>query len=192
MVEVLAGMGVFGLFAAGMLTMWSTIGYSALNTTSFSRRQNDQMRVLDYVKRDIRRATKIELYNGATLVTGTRTFATELRLTIPDFYADAREEDDTIAPKVTNPPTASGATVAYGSPLTVRYLTIGGAGIRREGTISRTVSDSAGAFEFSFQRETNGSIRCRVIFEQPMRGGTPRAIRRQVETLCLPRFELQL
>ena len=189
-VEILVAMGISGAFAAALLSMWSTLGFSALNATTFSRRQNDQMRVLDYMKRDIRRATDIQLYNGETLVTGNGA-ATELRLTIPGFYADTREEDDAFGPKTTNAPVVTGSTVTYGTPLPVRYYALRGAGIRREQTVSRTVSDGAGAFEFSFQREATGAIRCLITFDQPMRGGATRSVRRQVSTVCIPRFELQ-
>jgi type II secretory pathway pseudopilin PulG len=192
LVEVLLATGIFGAFAAALLAVWSTLGYSALNTTTFAHRQNDQMRVLDYLKRDIHRSTKVELYNGATLVTGTTTFASELRLTIPDFYADSRAEDDVYGATATNGPVLNGTEVAYGTALTVRYFTSGGAGIRREADVSRTVADAAGVFAFSFKRETNGAIRCRIVFEQPLRGQAGRKLQRTVDTLCVPRSELRL
>lgn len=172
--------------------MWSALSFTALNATAYARRQNDQMRVLDYVKRDIRRATKVELYNGATLVAGTTTFAPELRLTIPDYYADSREEDNALGTKIPNAPAVTAGEVAYGTALTVRYYAINGSGVRNEAGMSRTVADAAGAFAFSFKRETSGAIRCRILFNQPMRGGKSRTLRRQVDTLCVPRAELQL
>lgn len=192
LVEVLVAMGVFGLFAAGLFAMWSALGFAALNTTAFTQRQNDQMRVLDYVKRDLRRATTVELYNGGTLVTGTSTFASELRLTIPDYYADSREEDNAIGTKTLNAPTVTAGAVTYGTALTVRYYALSGAAIRNEAGTSRTIGAAAGAFTLSFKRETSGAIRCRVLFDQPMRGGRNRILRRQVDTLCVPRAELQL
>lgn len=192
LVELLVAMGVFGIFAAGLLTMWNALNVSALNTTTLSRRQNDQMRVLDYLKRDLRRATTVELYNGATLVTGTTTFASELRLTVPGYYADSLQEDHAIGPKVTNTPTFAAGQVSYGSALTVRYYALNGAGIRNEAGTERTVADAAGAFVVSFKREASGAIRCRVLYNQPMWGGKGRVLRRQVDTICVPRAELQL
>lgn len=192
LVEVLATMGIFGLFMLGLLAMWNSLGVTALNTTAYAQRQNDQMRVLDYLKRDLRRATKLELYNGATLVTGTTTFASELRLTIPDYYSDSREEDNAIGTKTAHTPTLASGAVAYGTALTVRYYTLNGAGIRNEAGTSRTVASAAGAFAFSFKRETTGAIRCRLFYDQPMRSGTNRKLRRQVDALCVPRFEFQL
>ena len=192
LVEILVAMGVFSVFMSGLLAVWNSLGTTALNTTAYARRQNDQMRVLDYLKRDIRRATKVEIYNGATLITGTTTFAPELRLTIPDYYSDSREEDNAIGAKVANTPVVTAGAVTYGSALTVRFYALSGAGIRSEAGAARTVASASGAFVLSFKRETSGAIRCRVVFDQPMRGPASRKLRRQVETLCIPRPELQL
>lgn len=190
LVEILVTTGVFGLFAVGLFAVWSGLGFTALNTNTFAQRQNDQMRVLDYLKRDIRRATTVQLYNGAVLVTDTTTFASELRLTIPDYYADSREDDNAIGTKLPNTPVSTGGMVNYGTPLTIRYYALNGAGIRNEAGILRTVANAAGAFAFSFKRETSGAILSRVFFDQPMRGGSNRTLRRQVDTLCVPRAAL--
>src|SRR5437762_7444725 len=99
-------MAVFCIFAAALLATWVALGTSAMNTTSYAQRQNDQMRVFDYLKRDIRRASNIDIYNGATLVTDT-SFGTELRLTIPDYYADSREDDNASGANTPNTPTLS-------------------------------------------------------------------------------------
>jgi type II secretory pathway pseudopilin PulG len=191
--ELLVAVGVFGLFGAALLTTWSSVGFSALNTTTYTRRQNDQMRILDYLKRDIRRATKVELYNGPIIVTGTNIPASELKLTIPDYYSDSREDDDAVGGANTAiAPAISGDVVSYGTPLTVRYFALAGAGIRKEQGIARTVADASGAFSLSFKRETSGAIRCGITFDQLMRTtGNNRVLHRQVETLYLPRTELQ-
>ncbi|MEQ1862918.1 MAG: prepilin-type N-terminal cleavage/methylation domain-containing protein [Chthoniobacteraceae bacterium] len=192
LIEMLVAAVVFGVFMAALLRIWNTLGATAMNTTAYAQRQNDQMRVFDYLKRDIRRATNVEIYNGATLVTGTTTFGSELRLTIPDYYSDSREEDNAIGTKVPNTPAVVSGDVAYGATLTVRYYALNGAGIRDEAGTARTVASAAGAFVLSFKRETSGAIRSRVFFDQPMRGRASQTLRRTVETICIPRFELQL
>ena len=192
LVEVLVAMGVFSIFMSGLLAVWNSLGTTALNTSAYAKRQNDQMRVLDYLKRDIRRATKVELYNGATLIAGTTTFAPELRLTIPDYYSDSREEDNAIGTKTTNTPVLTAGVITYGTALNVRYYALNGAGIRNEAGTVRSVAGASGAFALSFKRETSGAIVCRVNYDQPMRGPASRRLRRQVETLCVPRPELQL
>ena len=80
LVELIIGLAVAGTFMALLLRMWMSLTFTGVNTTAYAARQNDQMRVLDYLKRDIRRATAVEIYNGATLVTGTSIFGNELRL----------------------------------------------------------------------------------------------------------------
>jgi type II secretory pathway pseudopilin PulG len=192
LVEMLVAVGAFGLFMTALTTTWRALTTTALNTTAYAQRQNDQMRVIDYVKRDLRRATTVEIYNGATLVTGTTTFGTELRLTIPDYYADSREEDNAIGTKTLNPPAVAAGAVSYGTALTVRYYALNGAIIRNEAGTLRTVASAVGAFAPSFKRETSGAIRSRILYDQPMRGNTSRKLRRQVDTVCVPRAELQL
>lgn len=189
--EMLAAMGVFILFAGTLLTTWTALQTTAVNTSAYAQRQNDEMRIVDYVRRDIRRASNVEIYNGATLVTGTA-FGTELRLTIPDYYADSREEDNAIGTTTVNAPAVVSGVVSYGANLTVRYYVSNGAAIRDEAGTLRTLGDSRGAFVLSFSREASGLIRSRVLFDQRMRSGTTRTLRRQVDTLCIQRAQLQL
>lgn len=185
-------MAVFGLFAAALLASWVALQTSAMNTTSYAQRQNDEMRVFDYLKRDIRRASSIGIYNGATLVTGTA-FGTKLKLTVPDYYSDSREDDNTGGTSTANTPTLSGTTVSYGTALTVEYYTSSsGAVIRSESGIERTIADAAGNFAISFSRETSGKIRSRVLFDQRLRSANNRTIRRQVDVLAGQRTQLQL
>lgn len=191
LVELIIGLAVAGVFMALLLRMWMSLTFTGMNTTAYATRQNDQMRVLDYLKRDIRRATAVEIYDGATLVTSTSVFGNELRLTIPGYYSDTREEDNAIGPKATNAPSVTAGSVAYGAALTVRYFASGGAVVRDESGTPRTVAGAAGAFALSFAKETSNAIRSRIVFDQPMRGGTARTSRRQVDNLCVPRAEFQ-
>ena len=191
LIEVLVAMGVFGMFATALMTTWTALQTSAMNTTAYAQRQSDQMRVCDYLKRDIRRASNVAIYNGATLVAGTA-FGSELRLTIPDYYADSREEDNAVGSSTPNTPAVTSGNVTYSSTLTVRYFVLNGAIVRNESGTSRTLADSAGAFTLSFRTETSGLIRSRVIFDQRMRSGTNRTLRRQVDLLCGQRSQLQL
>jgi hypothetical protein len=183
---------VFGVLSAGLMRVWFSLTYTGLNTTTYAQRQNDQMRVLDYLKRDLRRATKVEIYNGTTLVTGTSTFGSELRLTIPDYYTDVREEDDANGTSSTAAPTVTSGTVSYGTNLTVRYYASSGAAVRNEAGTVRTVGSATAAFALSFKWETSGAVRCRVFFDQPLAGQNSRTLRRQVDALCVPRYQFQL
>jgi prepilin-type N-terminal cleavage/methylation domain-containing protein len=190
LIEILVAAAVFSIFSAALLTSWSALQTSALNTTNYAQRQNDQMRVIDYIKRDIRRATTVDVYNGGTLVTGT-TFGNELRLTIPDYYTDSREEDDSIGSNTAATPALSGTTVSYGTALSVRYYVSNGAVIRYESGTTRALTNGAGAFTVSFSKDASGLIRARLLFNQQMRSGSNRILNRQVDVLCGQRTQLQ-
>jgi hypothetical protein len=184
-------MGVFGIFFSALIMTWTTLQANAVNATAYALRQNDQMRVMDYLSRDIRRASTVEVYNGATLVTGTSS-GSELRLTVPDYYADAREEDNAIGSRTPNAPSLAGTNVSYGATILVRYYALNGAVIRNEEGTSRSIADAAGAFALSFRREATGELRSQVFYNQPMRGSGSRILRRQVDVVCRQRSDLQL
>lgn len=190
LVELMITASIALIFSAATITVWSSLASTAVLTTTYAERQNDQMRVLDYIKRDVRRASSVTIYNGTALVTGTN-FGSELRLTIPDYYADTREEDNAIGTRVANTPSVSGNNVTYGSPLTVRYYVLNGAVIRNDAGTSRVIGSASGAFTLSFQTQAGGEIRARIIYDQPVRSGKSRVFRRSVDTLCWPRTQLQ-
>jgi len=191
LVEMLVATAVFALFAATVLPAWSALQARAFNMTAFAQRQSDQMRVMDYLKRDIRRAGLVEIYNAGVIVTD-NSLGDEIRLTIPDYYTDARAEDDILGPRVANDPVMTAGTVGYGSNLMVRYHVSNGAILREEGATTQTVADSAGAFSLSVGREASDLIRGRIFFDQSMRGGSQnRTLRRQVDFLCGQRAKLQ-
>ena len=191
LIEIVIATLVFSVFAAALLTTWTALETTAINMTAYAQRQNDQMRILDYLKRDIRRASNIEIYNGAILVGGTA-FGSELRLTIPHYYADSREEDNAIGSRIAATPTLTGGNISYGAALIIRYYVLNGAVVRNEAGTIRTLASPVGAFTLSFCREVNGEIRSRVFFDQLMRSGSNRTIRRQVDVLCGQRSQLQL
>jgi len=192
LVEVLVAAAVFGIFAAALLASWVALGTTAMNTTSYAQRQNDQMRVADYLKRDIRSAATVDVYDSTgALVSGT-TFGSELRLTVPHYYSDSREEDNAIGTNTPNTPSLSGTAVTYGSTLTIRYYTSNGAVIRNESGIERTIADAAGGFTVSFSKLASGDIQSRLIFNQRMRSGGNRNLQRQVDLVTNQRTQLQL
>ena len=190
LVELIVGMGVFGIFSAGLMLAWTALQANAVNAATYSHRQSDQMRVIDYLKRDIRRASAVEIYNGATIVAGSNP-GTELQLTMPDYYADAREEDNAIGSSTPNIPALSGTTVSYGGTMLVRYYVAGGAIIRDEEGILRPIADANGAFVLSFRWETNGDVLSQIFYNQPLSGSGGQALRRQVDIACRQRSDLQ-
>jgi len=184
LVEVMTAAAVFSFFAAALLDTWSALGTSSLNTLAYCQNENDQMRCFDYLRRDIRRATSVAIYNGGTLVTGANNWGSTLQLTIPKYYADSRQEDDAIGGRTTNTPTLTNGVVTYGSPMTVQYYISNGVIIHNEGGITRTVSDGGSIDTLSFCLDPTGLFRCRVSYTQTMRSGTNRTLHRQVDILC--------
>ncbi len=190
LVELIVGMGVFGVFSAGLMVAWTALQANAVNAATYSHRQSDQMRVIDYLKRDIRRASAVEIYNGGTVVAGSNP-GTELALTVPDYYADAREDDNAIGSSTPNNPTLSATAVSYGGTMLVRYYVTGGAIIREEAGIQRPIADANGAFVLSFRWETDGDILSQIFYNQPLSGSGSQTLRRQVDIVGRQRSDLQ-
>lgn len=190
LVESLIAMGVGAIFASALFATWNGIGTTVVNSTSYAQRQSEQMRVFDYLKRDIRRATNITILSGGMAVTGNN-FGNVLQLTIPDYYVDSREEDNAIGSRVAGTPTLAGSTVSYGGTLTVLYYALNGAVIRSEGGVVRTVADAAGGFTLSFSNDVSGLVRCRLLYNQLLRSATGRRLQRQIDILCGQRSQLQ-
>ena len=176
-------LAVFGIFSTVLLTSWTGLQTDAMNTTSYSIRQNEQMRVMDYIKRDIRRASAISILNSGVTVTGANNYGTVLQLTLPGYYSDTRSEDDAHGTRVANSPTYTAKVVAYGTPLTVQYYSFNGALLRSEGGVLRTLAPATGNFAASFCVDTTGLLRTQLVFDQRMRIGTTRTLRRQVDFL---------
>ena len=177
-------MAVFGVFSSVLVTSWTALQTQAMNTTSYSIRQNEQMRVMDYLKRDIRRASAIEIRNNGVAVIGANNYGSLLQLTLPRYYSDTREEDDSHGTRVANSPTFASGIVGYGSAVTVQYYALNGAIIRTEAGTARTVAESAGNNTVSFCVDSTGLIRTQLIYDQRLRSGTSRTLRRQVNFLA--------
>ena len=184
LVEMMVGAVIFSLMATALLVTWTALGTSALNTIEFCQTQNDQMRTFDYLKRDIRRATAVAIYNGATLVTGTNNWGSTMQLTIPKYYADSNQEDSIgIGPSVATSPTLVSGVVTYGTPLTVQYYATNGVIIHNESGTTRNLSDGGATYTLSFCNDPSGMIHCRISYTQTMRSGTNRQLSRQVDLL---------
>jgi prepilin-type N-terminal cleavage/methylation domain-containing protein len=184
LVELLTAAAVFAFFAAALLGAWTALGTSSLNTIAYCHNQNDQMRCFDYLKRDIRRATTVAIYNGGALVTGANNWGSTLQLTIPKYYTDSRQEDDAVGGRTASTPTLTSGVVTYGTPMTVQYYISNGVIIHSEGGVTRTVSDGGSIDTLSFCVDSTGLIRCRVSYTQTMRSGANRTLQRQVDILC--------
>jgi type II secretory pathway pseudopilin PulG len=189
--EVVLAMALFTTFSAMLVTTWMAVTRAAVNATSYAFTQNDQMRLVDYLKRDIRRANAIAIYNGATKVTDTTTFGSELQLTFSDYYTDAREEDNAFGTSTAAAPTLALNSISYGKSLTVRFYGSAGAAIRNEAGVERTIGAKVGGFTLSFKNEADRAVRCRVAFSRQMWRSGSQKLERQMDFLCYPRSVLQ-
>lgn len=190
LVEIIVSMGVLGFLLAAVVATWTSLFSASADVTVFAERQSDQSRALDYLKRDLRRALTVQVYNEGSLVMGTGSSGNKLVLTVPDYYSDTEEEDNPFAAKAPNTPTYEDDKITYGATLTVEYYAFGGAIYRKEGDTRKTITDSGGAFVLTFSSQSNGSYRVRVFYDQPVGIGGSRTLRRQVDHLCWPRSAL--
>ena len=122
--EMMVAVGIFSIFALALLAMWSALATTSLNTISYSQTENDQMRAFDYLKRDIRRATTVAIFNGSHAGDPRRGQLGEPPCESSpcrNTNTDTRQEDDAIGPRAVYTPTLSGSSVTYGTPFTVQY-----------------------------------------------------------------------
>ncbi len=119
---VLVGLGLIAAFA---------IQRSFDATIRYSRAQNEQVRVLDFMALDLRRALGVSLTGGI------------LQMTIPDYYNAAG------SPRT---PTVSNGYAVYGSaanaPL-VRYYQNGSNIIREQAGVPVTIAENIEVFQFT-------------------------------------------
>ncbi|HEX8310806.1 MAG TPA: hypothetical protein VF614_05770 [Chthoniobacteraceae bacterium] len=131
--EVLVASAIGSAMAACLLVGAITLqrGYSAAEHQV--RSQTDQMRIIDYITRDVRRATKVETQNTNR----------KLVLTLPELVEDVVPGvSGAPARKVLRQPTIlPNGIVQYGnSPATVSYFVEGDTFIRQENTTKLAIA----------------------------------------------------
>jgi Tfp pilus assembly protein PilW len=139
LVETLVGAAIGSMILAALL-----LGSVALLRTfkaveDYSDASIDQARILDYIARDVRRATTVNLLQNPT----------RLALTVPDQYASTSKTDRTF-----RSPTPATAGVVYGSgTVNVVFFLSGKNFIRQESgvdsVIATNVTDFAPVFDLS-------------------------------------------
>ena len=130
--EVTVAAAVASILALGLVTGAIFLQRAFQASIKYSRSQAMQIRLLDYIALDLRRATTASV-SGATLT-----------ITLPDYYDAAGKPVD---------PTLSKGRVYYKSPtaaVTVRYFQQGGQVIRQEGTTQSVIADGVQDFQLTF------------------------------------------
>jgi len=116
LVELMMSMGCGTFILAAVIAASVSLQKSFAAMQSYSRIEGDQLRVLDYIAMDCRRATSasvgtVTVSNGSTNIT-----ENQLVLTVPAYYSAM---DNTATP---NAPTLSNGAISYGSgTVTIKY-----------------------------------------------------------------------
>jgi Tfp pilus assembly protein PilW len=154
MTELLVACGLSSLLLAGMMTGALALqrGYSSAQHQILC--QEDQMRVMDYLTRDLRRATSVTISNQNRM----------LAMTLPDQVD--------LAASALRLPSIVGGAVQYGNtPAAVSYYVSGTAFVRKENGVATNLSTNRFGLEgFSVVDEAPGSapalLRFTVSFVQ--------------------------
>lgn len=133
--EMMVAVGVysmlFGALAAGAIALQRS--FSA--TEKYSKAVSDQSRILDYVARDVRRASAVAITAGSR----------RLNLTLPDQYANAAPSRSFRTPSV------SMTAVTYGTtPGTISYYINGANCIRVESGVATVIAADVADFQLTF------------------------------------------
>lgn len=141
--EVMVATAIVSMMTAGLVTGTITIQRSFVASRHHIDAQAQQMRLMDYMTLDLRRALTVDAGNGV------------LTLTIPDYYdADGAPRE----PRIT------GSRAAYGpTPLTVSYYQSGKTIYRCVGTKIVPLANDVADFQLTFQ-DLGQSIQVGVTF----------------------------
>jgi type II secretory pathway component PulJ len=141
--ELMVAMAVASLMTAGLVTGAITIQRSFMASRHHIEAQAQQMRLMDYMTLDLRRALKVVTGNGT------------LTVTIPDYYdADGAPRD----------PQISGGQAVYGpQPVTVQYYKSGATIYRCAGDTTTALATDVSDFQLAFL-DAGQSIQIGVTF----------------------------
>lgn len=131
LVELLVGAGIavtiFGSLLVASITLQR--GFSAAADQSGAQR--DQMRVVDYITRDLRRATAVTVTNNGS----------KLTVSIPDHH-------DPSGSGISVPTISAEGLVAYGNPpRTVSYFVEGATFLRIEEGVEKVIANTVEQFQ---------------------------------------------
>lgn len=135
LVELMVAMAVYSMLFAALAGGAIALQRSFSATEKYSKSVSDQSRILDYVARDVRRASAVAITQSSK----------RLDLTVPDQYANA-------APSRTfRTPSVSMTAVTYGTtPGTISYYITGSNCIREEGGVAKVIATDVADFQLTF------------------------------------------
>ena len=165
--ELMVSMAVVMIIVAVLLTGSVALQRNFNASMQYVRTQTEQIRVLDYMSLDLRRALTVSATNG------------QLELTIPDYY------DENGNPRM---PSISDGYAVYGSgsnATAIRYYKDGSNIMRSSGNTSVVIAQNVQDFQFNFT-DLGQVIQVSITFvptfrqngsREEVRGGTSGTIR---------------
>jgi type II secretory pathway component PulJ len=145
--EMMVSVAVATTVFTAVMYAGSFISRSAIAADDYSYQTNQQLRVVDFIGRDLRRAISVTIPGGGQTLT----------VTIPDTYGTYDSEGNPTSATV-DPTIVNGAPV-YGNaaqPITVTYYVSGGSLIRQQiipaknQTVQWVVARNVNAFQLNF------------------------------------------
>ena len=138
LVEAMIGAAVSSIVLATLFTGGIALMRSFNASEDYSTAQTDQLRVLDYISRDVRRALTVTV----------TTSPSKLTLTVPDQYAAADPSRTFRTPTMTVPTEGSFLGATYGTtPVTVSYYVSGSSFVRDEGGALTVIANGVTDFQ---------------------------------------------
>jgi Tfp pilus assembly protein PilW len=136
LIEALIGALISGLLLAALAAGSIALIKSYNASEDYSNAQTDQLRVLDYISRDVRRALTVAVTANPP----------KLTLTVPDQYAAANPDRTFRAPTMTNQGPVLTAT--YGTaPVTVSYYVANSNFVRDENGVVNIIAQAVSDFQ---------------------------------------------
>lgn len=162
-IEVMLATGIVSLIFSGFLAGSIMLQQQFAASTAFAQAQTEQVRVMDYIDMDLRRATAVTLANGATPLT----------VTLPDYYQTVNGKK---TPRV---PAKSGTRVQYNGAATtaVSYSLQGNNLIRTAGGVGTTIATTVQSFPTPVLSSDRRSVTVSLTFSYKMkRSGTAQTV----------------
>jgi hypothetical protein len=158
LVEMIMSIGCGSLILAALVTAGVAMQRSYAAVESYSNAEGDQLRVLDYVALDCRRATAVAI----TTVNG---IYPTLHVTLPAYYSSVTSSATANQPTLTSGALSYGAatvTVDYQQSGTIFQRIVTVSGTAKTSTIAKNVS----SFTITplSQSATNGTVTCSLMF----------------------------
>jgi type II secretory pathway component PulJ len=151
--ELLVATGISSVVGAALLTGSVLVQKSFAASRHHIDAQAEQLRLIDYMGLDLRRALSVSVTATAS--------GSQLALTIPDYYEPDPAHPPQLRPRT---PVISNGTVVYGTaPIAISYYKRDSSIYRRQGTVETALATDVNDFQLTIQ-DLGQSISMSVTF----------------------------